>query len=132
MITYKIDKIFQEKELKDLFSSVNWLSANYSDRLVKALQNSETVISAWDGEKLIGLINAIDDGELTAYAHYLLVNPDYQKMGIGRELIDRLKKRYEGYLYLILIAENKDVQHFYEKMGFAAEENATPMVIQTL
>ena len=132
MITYKIDKIFQEKELKDLFSSVNWLSANYADRLVKALQNSETVISAWDDEKLVGLINAIDDGELTAYAHYLLVNPEYQKMGIGRELIERLKKKYEGYLYLILIAENKDVQHFYEKMGFAAEENETPMVIQTL
>ena len=132
MITYKIDKIFQEKELKDLFSSVNWLSANYADRLVKALQNSETVISAWDDEKLVGLINAIDDGELTAYAHYLLVNPEYQKMGIGRELIERLKKKYEGYLYLILIAENKDVQHFYEKMGFTAEENATPMVIQTL
>jgi len=132
MITYKIDKIFQEKELKDLFSSVNWLSANYADRLVKALQNSETVISAWDDEKLVGLINAIDDGELTAYAHYLLVNPEYQKMGIGRELLERLKKKYEGYLYLILIAENKDVQHFYEKMGFTAEENATPMVIQTL
>lgn len=132
MITYKIDKMFKEKELKDLFSSVNWLSANYADRLVKALQNSETVISAWDDEKLVGLINAIDDGELTAYAHYLLVNPEYQKMGIGRELIDKLKKKYEGYLYLILIAENKDVQHFYEKMGFAAEENSTPMVIQTL
>ena len=132
MITYKIDKIFQEKELKDLFSSVNWLSANYADRLVKALQNSETVISAWDDEKLVGLINAIDDGELTAYAHYLLVNPEYQKMGIGRELIERLKKKYEGYLYLILIAENKDVQQFYEKMGFTAEENSTPMMIQTL
>lgn len=132
MITYKIDKIFQEKELEDLFSSVNWLSANYADRLVKALKNSETVISAWDDEKLVGLINAIDDGELTAYAHYLLVNPEYQKRGIGRELIETLKKKYEGYLYLILIAENKDVQHFYEKMGFAAEENATPMVIQTL
>lgn len=132
MIIYKTDKVFVEKDLKELFSSVNWLSANYADRLVNALHNSATVISAWDDEKLVGLINAIDDGELTAYAHYLLVNPEYQKMGIGRELIDRLKKRYEGYLYLILIAENKDVMHFYEKMGFTAEENATPMVIQTL
>ena len=132
MIIYKTDKVFAEKDLKELFLSVNWLSANYSDRLVKALENSDTVFSAWDGEKLIGLINAIDDGELTAYAHYLLVNPEYQKMGIGRELIGRLKKKYKGYLYLVLIAENKDVKHFYEKMGFAAEENATPMVIQTL
>jgi len=41
-------------------------------------------------------------------------------MGIGRELIGRLKKKYKGYLYLVLIAENKDVKHFYEKMGFVA------------
>jgi len=132
MITYRTEKTFEEKELKDLFLSVNWLSANYADRLVKALQNSATVISAWDGEKLVGLINAIDDGELTAYAHYLLVNPKFQRLGIGKELIDRLKKKYEGYLYLVLIAENKEVMHFYKKMGFVAEENATPMVIQTL
>lgn len=132
MITYRTEKTFEEKELKDLFLSVNWLSANYVDRLVKALQNSATVISAWDGEKLVGLINAIDDGELTAYAHYLLVNPKFQRLGIGKELIDRLKKKYEGYLYLVLIAENKEVMHFYKKMGFVAEENATPMVIQTL
>ena len=132
MITYRTEKTFEEKELKDLFLSVNWLSANYADRLVKALQNSAAVISAWDGEKLVGLINAIDDGELTAYAHYLLVNPKFQRLGIGKELIDRLKKKYEGYLYLVLIAENKEVMHFYKKMGFVAEENATPMVIQTL
>ena len=64
MIQYRTDKNFEAEQLKELFSSVNWLSANYSERLVKALYNSSTVISAWDGEKLIGLINALDDGEL--------------------------------------------------------------------
>ena len=71
MIQYRTDKNFEAEQLKELFSSVNWLSANYSERLVKALYNSSTVISAWDGEKLIGLINVLDDGELTAYVHYL-------------------------------------------------------------
>lgn len=35
---------------------------------MKALNNCETVITAWDEGHLIGLINAIDDGELMAYA----------------------------------------------------------------
>ncbi|MBO5484755.1 MAG: GNAT family N-acetyltransferase [Lachnospiraceae bacterium] len=131
-ITYKTEKKFKEQQLKELFESVHWLSANYSVRLVNALVQSDTVISAWDGDKLIGLINAIDDGELTAYAHYLLINPEYQKMGIGTELIVRLKRRYEGYLNLILMAENKELVYFYEKLGFKVLEGAIPMVLQTL
>lgn len=132
MIEYKIGKTFEEQQLKDLFVSVHWLSANYSERLVKALAQSDTVISAWDSDKLIGLINAIDDGELTAYVHYLLVNPAYQNSGIGTELITRLKKVYEKYLSLVLTAENKELVSFYEKLGFQAMEDAVPMIIQTL
>ena len=132
MITYKTEKVFGEKALKDLFQSVNWVSANYADRLVKALGNSDTVISAWDGETLIGLVNAIDDGELTAYAHYLLINPAYQRQGIGTELLARLQKRYKGYLYLILTAENKDLLDFYTKQGFCVVEGAVPMMMLTL
>lgn len=51
--------------MKELFQAVGWLSANYPDRLKKALDNSETIFTAWDGEQLAGLINAIDDSEWT-------------------------------------------------------------------
>ena len=69
MVTYKTSKDFEETQLKELFASVGWMSAAYPKRLVKALASSDTVISAWDGSRLVGLVNAIDDGELTAYAH---------------------------------------------------------------
>lgn len=107
---------FEAEQLKELFSSVNWLSANYSERLVKALYNSSTVISAWDGEKLIGLINALDDGELTAYVHYLLVNPEYQKDGIGTRLVEMIKQKYKDYLCIVLTAENPGLVGYYEKL----------------
>ena len=132
MITYKDIKTFQEKDLKDLFTSVGWVSANYSDRLVKALANSGTVISAWDGDLLVGLINLLDDGELTAYAHYLLIRPEYQHKGLGRELLSRVKEKYKNYLYLVLIAENKELVSFYEKQGFRATEGSSPMMILNL
>ena len=132
MITYKDIKTFQEKDLKDLFTSVGWVSANYSDRLVKALANSGTVISAWDGDLLVGLINLLDDGELTAYAHYLLIRPEYQHKGIGKELLIRVKEKYKNYLYLVLIAENKEVISFYEKQGFRITEGSSPMMILNL
>lgn len=128
-IEYKFVKKFTEKQLEQLFRSVDWVSANYADRLVKAMENSDTVVSAWSDGELIGLINALDDGALTAYVHYLLVDPRYQGNGIASEMIGMLKEKYKDYLYLILIAEKKEVVRFYEKMNFQSAEGATPMEI---
>lgn len=128
-IEYKFVKKFTEEQLEQLFRSVNWVSANYADRLVKAMENSDTVVSAWSDGELIGLVNALDDGVLTAYIHYLLVDPRYQGNGIASEMIGMLKEKYKDYLYLILIAENKEVVRFYEKMNFQSAEGATPMEI---
>ena len=105
-IVYIDTKNYTSNDLQELFQSVGWLSANYPERLKKALDNSETVFTVWDGEKLVGLVNAIDDSELTAYVHYLCVNPEYQGQGIGKNLLQRIKEKYKNYLYIILIAEN--------------------------
>lgn len=129
MIDYKNCKEFKAEQLKELFQSAGWVSADYPNKLVKALENSNTVISAWDKEKLVGLINVIDDGALTAYAHYLLVDPDYQGKGIGTELVERIKLRYKDYLYLLLIAENKGLVEFYKQRGFQVENGAVPMAV---
>ena len=118
MITYKDDKGFSAGDLQELFQSVNWLSAKYPDRLKKALDNCGTVFTAWDKEKLVGLVNAIDDSELTAYVHYLCVNPEYQGLGIGTELMRRIKEKYKSYLYIILIAENEPLIRYYRQNGF--------------
>ncbi|MDH7526523.1 MAG: hypothetical protein QHH10_14605 [Peptococcaceae bacterium] len=72
-ITYKSTKEFNKDELKDLFLSVNWSSGHYPEKLVIAMKNSGSVFSAWDNDKLVGLINALDDGVMTAYVHYLLI-----------------------------------------------------------
>ncbi len=111
---------FTKEQLQNLFRSVGWLSANYPERLFKALNNCETVFTAWDNDKLVGLVNAIDDGELTAYVHYLLVNPEYQGQGIATELLEMIKRKYKDYLYLILVAETPSLIEFYKKNGFEA------------
>lgn len=117
-VTYKGAKNYTSKDLQELFQSVGWLSANYPERLKKALDNSETVFTAWDGKRLVGLVNAIDDSELTAYVHYLCVNPEYQGQGIGKKLLQRIKDKYKDYLYIILIAENEKLVKYYSQNGF--------------
>lgn len=129
-VVYTNSKKYTAEGLKELFQSVGWLSANYPDRLKKALDNSETVFSAWDGTQLVGLVNAIDDSELTAYVHYLCVNPAYQGQGIGKALLERIKEKYRDYLYIILIAENEHLVKYYSRNGFEYVDGRYVFVVQ--
>lgn len=117
-IHYTDTKIFSEIDLQELFQSVHWVSANYPRRLKKALDHCETVYTAWHRNRLVGLVNAIDDGELTAYVHYLCVHPEYQGHGIGKELLHKIKKKYKTFLYIILIAENQPLIEYYKQNEF--------------
>ena len=82
-IRYKDIRDFTPQELQDLFLSVGWSSGNYPDKLAIAMKNSDTVFSAWDNQKLVGLVNVLDNGIMTTHRHYLLISPEYQHIGIG-------------------------------------------------
>ena len=130
-IIYKDTHDFNEKELQELFLSVEWSSGHYPDKLVVAMKNFKTVYTAWDNDKLIGLICAMDDGIMTAYIHYLLVNPDYQNLGIGKQLVEKMKSKYKDYLRIVIVAYNDEIG-FYESCGFKKSDDASPMFITTL
>lgn len=127
-IRYTNARCFTAEQLERLFLSVNWESGKYPERLSRALQNCETVFTAWDGDKLVGLVSAIDDGEIAAYVHYLLVDPDYQGIGLGTALLNIVKEKYKSYLHFFLVAEHKDLVEYYERLGFEQESEASVMV----
>lgn len=130
-ITYKDTHDFSPKELEELFLSVEWSSGHFPDKLVVAMKNFKTVYTAWDNEKLIGLICAMDDGIMTAYIHYLLVDPAYQGNGIGKQLVEKMKETYQDYLRIVIVAYN-DEAGFYEACGFERAKDSSPMFITTL
>ena len=131
MIEYKDIKTFTEKELERLFLSVEWSSGHFPDKLKTAMENFSTVYSAWDGEKLIGMICAMDDGIMNAYVHYLLVDPEYHGQTVGRTLVEMIKEYYKDYLRIAVIAYNDEL-HFYENCGFSKADGASPMFITSL
>ena len=130
-ITYKNTHDFSEQDLKDLFLSVEWSSGHFPDKLVVAMKNFKTVISAWDGEKLVGMICAMDDGIMNAYVHYLLVRTEYQGQSIGKELVERVKEIYKNYLRVVVVAYNEELA-FYEHCGFKKADDASAMFITSL
>ena len=116
-ITYKSTHDFTPEQLEELFLSVEWSSGHYPEKLALAMKNFKTVYSAWDNDKLVGMICAMDDGVMNAYIHYLLLRPEYQGKGIGKALTEMMKEHYKDYLRVIIIAYNEEAG-FYENCGF--------------
>jgi len=127
-IAYKNSQIFAPEDLQDLFLSVGWISGKHPEKLAAAMKNSGTVFSAWDGDTLIGLINALDDGIMTAYVHFLLVNPAYHSKGVGKELLRLITEKYKDYLRIVLISEDSEAG-FYQNSGFVTGTGTTAMFL---
>lgn len=130
-LEYKRIHTFGSAELERLFLSVEWSSGHFPDKLVRAMEGFDTVFSAWDGDRLAGMVCAMDDGIMNAYVHYLLVDPDYQGRGIGKALMDMVKDKYRDYLRIALIAYDAETR-FYESCGFVKSETSSPMFITSL
>ena len=111
-----------------LYQANEWSSAQKPELLHKALLASHSLVTAWDGARLIGLGNAISDSYLVVYYPHLLVLPGYQGRGIGTELMRRLMKRYQDFHQHMLVADGRALD-FYRKCGFERAGNTEPMWI---
>ena len=129
MLIYTEEKKFTKEQIQQLFLAVNWVSGKYPERLYKALMNSSTVLTVWDDEKLAGLTRVLDDTEMLAQIHYVLVHPDYQGKGIAGSMIERIKEKYRNFLYIEGMPEDKANVPFYVKHGFSVIENVAAIQI---
>lgn len=129
MLRYTEEKIFTQEQVQQLLLSINWVSGNYPKRLYKALMNSSTVLTVWDGDFLVGLIRVLDDTEMLAQIHYVLVHPDYQGKGIASKMQEYIKEKYKDFMYLEVMPEDKNNVSFYKKNGFSLMENGVAMQI---
>lgn len=111
-----------------LYKANEWSSANKPNELYNALINSETLVTAWEGKKLVGLGNAISDGFLTVYYPHLLVLPEYQGKGIGKLIMDKMQEKYKHFHMQMLTADGRSVD-FYKKNGFERAGKTEPMWI---
>lgn len=127
MITYRNTKAFTAPELERLFLSVSWESGKHPEVLRLGMLHSSVVISAWDGERLVGLIRGLDDGYTVGFIHYLLVDPVYQGQHIGAELMQRLMEQYANLLHVKVMPSDPATIPFYEKFGFCRCDNYTAL-----
>ena len=81
------------------------------------LTNANLIITAWDQEKLVGIARTLTDFSYVAYLADLAVDEQYQKRGIGKQLIEETKSHLASECMIVLLAAPK-ANDYYQKIGF--------------
>ncbi len=124
-ITYKKNYIPEVEQIITLYES-SGIKRPTSDkeRIARMFANSNVVITAWEGEKLVGVARALTDFSLCCYLSDLAVCREYQSKGIGKQLIEEVKKEIgviEEISLLLLSAPS--AMEYYPKVGFEKIEH---------
>ena len=128
MIRYSESRDLKIEQILPIYEAHNWSSAKKPEILHKALISSHSLVSAWNEEELVGIGNAISDGFLVVYYPHLLVSPQYQGQGIGKEIIKILKEKYQD-LHMQMLTADAEAIDFYKKCGFVRAGKTEPMWI---
>jgi GNAT superfamily N-acetyltransferase len=96
-----------------------------ADRAAMAdmLRHANLVVSAWDGELLVGVSRSLTDFAYVCYLSDLAVRQTHQRCGIGRELIRRTRAGLGPRCKVVLLAAPAAVE-YYPRLGFERHPSA--------
>ncbi|MCK4259718.1 MAG: GNAT family N-acetyltransferase [Halanaerobiales bacterium] len=119
-IEYKEDIKLQLSEVKNLYEDAGWVAYTQDiPTLMKAIENSLKIITAWDGDQLVGLIRVVGDGLTIVYIQDILILNSYRRKKIGTQLVEQVLENYNHVRQKVLLTEEgPDRRQFYEKQGF--------------
>lgn len=93
------------------------------ERMGAMLANANLVVTAWDGELLVGISRAITDFAFATYLSDLAVRLSHQRHGIGKELMRITQRESGSKTTVILLAAPKAVD-YYPHVGFTQHNSA--------
>lgn len=110
-IRYLSGAIPAADDVRALYDAVGWSAYTADmDTLMGGLQGSATVVTAFDGGRLVGLARVVSDGHTIAYLQDILVDPGHQRRGIAR--FGQVRQH-------VLLTDTEERQRaFYETHGF--------------
>jgi ribosomal protein S18 acetylase RimI-like enzyme len=91
-------------------------------RIGRMFAQSNLVLSAWDGERLVGVCRALTDFSYCCYLSDLAVDRACQHQGIGRELVERTRTLLGEEVSIILLSA-PEAMDFYPRLSFEPVAN---------
>lgn len=110
------------EEYNELRASVDFITIR-PNRAETALKNSLYTLIAMDGEKPAGMARVVGDGGYVYFICDVIVRPDHQSIGLGRQIIETVlawleKQVKEEETIMVNLMSAMDKEPFYEKLGF--------------
>ncbi len=124
VIVYAVNRAITPVEFRELLDASTLGERRPVDepgRLASMLRNASLIVTAWDGDLLVGVSRCLCDFAFANYCSDLAVRESHQKMGIGRELLKRSLEA--GGCKLILLSAPKAVT-YYPHLGLTQHPSA--------
>jgi ribosomal protein S18 acetylase RimI-like enzyme len=120
-VEIRVGRELSFEQLLSLYDSVGWVSYTHEQRradLPKAIRNSTYVVSAWSEDTLIGLARGLSDDVSIVYLQDILIRPEYQGQGIGKQLLGNCLERFKHVRSKVLMTDDREQQlRFYGSVG---------------
>ena len=126
MISYRKGNNLDVDAVIELYQSCSLGARRPSDdreRMAAMVANANLIITAWDGDLLVGISRSLSDFAYATYLSDLAVRESHQKQGIGRELIRRTQQAGGPNTTVILLAAPAAVE-YYPRVGFQRHNSA--------
>jgi ribosomal protein S18 acetylase RimI-like enzyme len=120
MISYRDNATISAEQAIDLYVRSTLGERRPVDNLntfEAMLKNANLTITAWDGDNLIGIARTLTDFSYVAYLADLAVDQQYQRMGVGKRLIEETQSHLSPDCMIVLLAAPK-ANEYYEHIGF--------------
>ncbi|HKM34546.1 MAG TPA: GNAT family N-acetyltransferase [Lachnospiraceae bacterium] len=114
-------------DYQNLREMVGWLKLT-REQAESGILHSAYGIGCYEGNTMIGMARIVWDRGYIAYLSDVVVSPQYQGRGIGKQLVEKtmeyIKSQLkEGWKIKIVLEAAKGKEGFYRKFGFAERPN---------
>lgn len=123
MLTYQLNTPLPASAVAAVFDASGIRRPTHDlPRIERMFANADLVLSAWDGERLVGVCRALTDYSYCCYLSDLAVDRAYQHHGIGRELVERVRAAIGEEVALVLLSA-PEAMDYYPRLGFDRIDN---------
>lgn len=115
-------------QLLALYHVTYWAKGRTAAQVERALHHSRPVITAWDGDRLVGFTRVISDLTYRATIWDVIVAETHRKRGIGREMMRKVLDHPDLKTVTMFLLLTKDRQPFYKHLGFTVEDEMSMLL----
>ncbi len=124
MIRYETTIVPEVKEIIELYRDAALKRPVEDQERIRAMyKHANLIVTAWDGEELVGVSRALTDYAYCCYLSDLAVKTAYQRKGIGKKLI-ALTKEACGEQSMLLLLSAPSAMAYYPWIGLRKADNA--------